>query len=111
MESQPPMEYQISGVLMLISGLFNGLISMIYVFMLIWVCVGVIWLIPALIALGEVIVGLMVLTGARVPGVQVVSALGILNAIMLCNIWGAVMEGVAIVLQIQPKVTGYLAEG
>lgn len=108
MQVQTPMEYQISGMLMVISGLFNGFLAFIWFIMLIWVCVGVMWIIPMMIALGEVLVGVMVLTGARVPAVQVMSILGLVNSLILFNMWGAVFEGIATVLQFQPKVRGYL---
>lgn len=107
-EEQTPMEYQISGMLMLISGLFNLVVSGIYVLALVWVCVGVLWFIPMLVAIGEIAVGAMVLAGVRVPGVQAMSVFGLINSILLCNIWGAVFEGVATILQFQPKVRGYL---
>ncbi|MCA9569692.1 MAG: hypothetical protein KC656_17720 [Myxococcales bacterium] len=105
---QTPMEYQISGVLMVVSGLFNLMISGIYVLGLIWVCVGVLWLIPMFVALAEIAVGAMALAGVRVPGLQVVSIMGMISSMFMCNIWGAMFEGIAAVLQFQPKVRGYL---
>lgn len=108
MQQQTPMEYQISGMLMVISGFFNGFLSLIWFFMLIWVCVGILWVIPMMIAVGEILVGVMVLAGMRVPVVQVMSILGLVNSLLLFNMWGAVFEGIAVVLQFQPKVRGYL---
>lgn len=109
MENAPtPMNYQISGMLMLISGLFNLFISGIYVLGLVWLCIGVFWLIPMMMAVGEVIVGVLALAGVRVPGLQIVSALGVVNSLVLCNIWGAAFEGIAVVLQSQGDVKGYL---
>lgn len=108
MENQVPMEYQISGLLMLISGVFNGFLAMMWFFVFIWVCIGVMWIIPMCVALGEVIVGILVLAGVRMPGLQVMSILGLVNSLLLFNMWGSVMEGVAVVLQFQPKVKGYL---
>ncbi|MCB9676592.1 MAG: hypothetical protein H6737_15860 [Alphaproteobacteria bacterium] len=108
MSSQPPVQYQISGVLMLISGFFNGFLSLMWFVMLIWLCVGVMWLIPLTVACVEIVIGILVLAGVRVPGVQVVSILGAINSMFLFNMWGAIMEGIAAVLQFQPQVTGYL---
>ena len=111
MASSPPVQYQISGGLMLISGLFNGFLSLLWFVMLIWVCVGVMWLIPFAMACVEITVGILVLAGVRVPGVQVVSILGGINSLFLFNMWGTVMEMIAAVLQFQPVVTGYIAGG
>lgn len=108
MQQQTPMEYQISGMLMVISGFFNGFLSLIWFFMLIWFCVGILWVIPMMIAVGEIAVGVMVLAGMRVPVVQVMSILGLVNSLILFNMWGALFEGIAVVLQFQPKVRGYL---
>jgi hypothetical protein len=105
---QTPMEYQVSGMLMLISGLFNLMISGLYVLGLVWFCVGLLWFIPMFVAIGEIAVGAMVIAGVRVPGVQVMSVFGLVSSVFLCNIWGAVFEGVATVLQFQPRVRGFL---
>ncbi|MEZ4316591.1 MAG: hypothetical protein R3F61_03785 [Myxococcota bacterium] len=108
MSNQPPVQYQISGVLMVISGFFNGFLSLMWFVMLVWVCIGVMWLIPLVVACCEVVVGILVLAGVRVPGVQVVSVLGAVNSMFLFNMWGAMMEGIAAVLQFQPAVGAYL---
>jgi len=109
MSSSPPVQYQISGGLMLISGLFNGFLSLLWFVMLVWFCVGMMWLIPFAMACVEIVVGILVLAGVRVPGVQVVSILGGINSLFLFNMWGSVMEMIAAVLQFQPAVTGYIA--
>ena len=106
--AKPPIEYQVSGLLMVAAGLFNGFMSLIWFLSLIMLCVGVLWLIPMAIALGEVIVGLLVLAGVRLPGLQVMAVLGAVNSVFLCNIWGMLFEGGAAVLQFQPKVQAYL---
>ncbi len=107
-QSKPPVQYQVSGVLMLMSGLFNGFLAFIWFIGFIWLCIGIMWLIPMAVACGEVFLGILVLAGVRVPGVQVMSILGAVNSMLLFNMWGAVMEGIAAVLQFQPQVTEYL---
>ncbi len=105
---QTPMEYQISGMLMVVPGLSTVIIPSIYVLGLVWICVGFLWFIPMFVAFAEIVVGAMVVAGVRVPGIQVMPILGLVNSIFLCNIWAALFEGVAAVLQFQPSVRGYL---
>lgn len=107
-ESLTPMEYQISGVLMVVSGMFNIMISGLVFLSLVWVCIGVFWLIPMFIGMAEIGVGVLAIAGVRIPGLQAVSVLGLLNSMFLCNMWSALAEGVAAVLQFQPRVRGYL---
>ena len=93
--------YRVSGGMTLLSGLFNGLLSAIWFLSMIWVCVGVFWLIPMAIALAQVLLGgLMLATGKQFKLTAFVPMLGIVASMCNFNFFGSVLDIVAICLGI-----------
>ncbi len=64
---QPPQEYKTAGILTLIAGILNVLVSLIWMVMFIWFCVGVLWAIPLVIGVLEIMTGIGAMQGTPKP--------------------------------------------
>ena len=106
----PPGHYNTAGTLMLISGVINALLSLYLVLILIWVCVGVVFLIPLAGGLAEIITGLAVVRGQTRPAAPTLSIVGIISSALCCNPIGLVLEIVAQALFRTREVTLWLEE-
>ncbi|MBT3221276.1 MAG: hypothetical protein HN348_19510 [Proteobacteria bacterium] len=105
-----PNDYKTAGIFMLIGGVMNFLIAIMWVFIFIWLCIGVCWIIPAGIALAELIMGIMIVQGNRQPSAMYVAILGIVNGVMLFNMWGMIMEILAVVWLTKPEVQEWMQD-
>jgi hypothetical protein len=108
---KPPQSYTTAGVLMIISGLFTAMASLALVGGLIWVCVGVFWILPLIVGIVEIGVGALMLGGSVQPRARAVSILGIVAALLSGNLIGLVCEIVAMVQLGSPEVDRYLLLG
>ncbi len=96
--------YRVAGALMLLSSLWNMVMSAIWFFSLIWVCVGVFWLVPGLLAVVYAGVGIyMLATGAQVKPIAFAPAIGLLISLMNFNFLGMAIDVVALIM----GVVGY----
>jgi len=48
---------RLGGLLMVMSSLWNGFLSLVWILAMVWVCIGVIWLIPLVMAVGVFCIG------------------------------------------------------
>lgn len=103
-----PQEYKNAGIMMLIAGVINMFVGFIIFIIYIWFCIGVFWLIPMAVGLGELLVGVMMLQGKRVPNSMVISILGLIAALFNCNWIAVVLEILAIVFTQKPDVQAWL---
>ena len=93
--------YRVSGGAMVVSGLFNLLIAGVYILSLIWVCVGIYWLLPGALALVQVLVGIgMIATGKSIKPMAFAPALGFLTSALNLNFFNFFFDLVAIGLGI-----------
>jgi hypothetical protein len=69
----PPNDYKNAGIFMTIAGVLNAFTAFVWFISLVWVCVGVMWLIPMFVAFAEIGVGVMVLTGKRVGQIKAIA--------------------------------------
>jgi hypothetical protein len=93
--------YRVSGAMMVISGLFNGLMSCLWVLSFIWVCVGVFWFIPMILALAEIVIGIvMIATGRQVKLTAFAPFLGLVASMCNMNLFGSTFDLIAIALGI-----------
>ena len=56
---------RVAGLMMVISGSLNAAVALLWVLSLIWVCVGLLWLIPLAAAIVEVVTGLCMMILGR----------------------------------------------
>lgn len=93
--------YRVSGATMVLSGLFNGFLSFVWFFSLIWVCVGVFWLIPMALAACNIGVGiLMLVTGRQFKMAAFAPFMGLIASVCNMNLFGSSLDLVAIGLGI-----------
>lgn len=103
--------YRVSGGAMVLSGLFNGLMSLVWVLSFIWVCIGVLWLIPLALAVCNVIVGvLMLATGRQFKLAAFAPVMGLISSVCNFNIMGGVLDVTALGLGIGGFVAGNQAD-
>ncbi len=104
-----PAQYRAAGALMVASGVMNLMVGAIWFLSLVWMCVGVYWLVPMAFAIGEIVVGLLALWGIRMRFARAAAVMGAINGVLLFDVYAIAMQGVAFVLQLQPDVAGWLA--
>ena len=98
--------YRVSGGAMVLSGLFNGILSFIWFLSLVWVCVGVLWLVPLVLAAANVGVGIMMLvTGKQYRLTAFAPFFGLIASICNFNMFGGMLDLVAVGLGIGGFVT------
>jgi len=104
-----PQEYKTSGIFMLISGIMTVMVSLGLVFGLIWICVGVFWVLTLAAGIFEIVIGVGVMNGQPKANAKTVSIIGIVAALLCGNIVGMVMEIMAVVNLGKPEVANWLA--
>ena len=93
-----PERSTMAGTLMIVSGVLTTLASAGFFFGLIWVCVGVFWLVPMAVGIAEIFVGAAIMGGQPTDRVRTVSALGILSALACGNLVSVALEVGSLVL-------------
>lgn len=107
----PPQEYKLAGIFMLVSGIMNVLTSAALILTLIWICVGVIWVLPLAGGIFEIVIGAQIMSGKRTTNGKTASIIGLISAVLCFNIIGIVMEILALVWFGKPEVERYIATG
>lgn len=106
-----PQSYQTAGILMLISGILTTLVSLGLILSLIWLCIGVFWVLTLAVGVAEIAIGAMILGGGKQPSGKVVAILGIIAGFLSGNMIGVVLEIVAVIMLSNAEVTAYLTDG
>lgn len=105
-----PSEYTTAGVAMLVSGVFNLWFGAMVFVMLVWVCIGFLWIFPILIGVLEIVTGARMLAGQRVHSALPVGALGVVASLLNFNVFSLAAEVVALALVTSAPVARWLAE-
>lgn len=106
---KPPQEYTTAGVLMIVSGATNVMLSMMLVLSTIWVCcIGVIWIPSLVIGVLEIATGAMMTSGRSRHDGSIAAMLGVLFSVVNFNVIGVCLEAVAIAMLYHPKSTAWL---
>ena len=93
--------YRLSGGFTLLSGLYNALISFILFLTLIWICVGVWFLIPMMLSVVQITAGIVMLVmGRKQKELGFLPALGMLTSMLNFNITALFFDMAALVLGI-----------
>ena len=87
MAQNPPVQYQISGVLMVVSGMFNGFLSLLYIALFIWVCIGVFWFVTAAMGAWQAFIGWQMYNGQVSPQAKMSTMVGIGGGLLSFNIF------------------------
>ena len=70
-----PNEYTNAGALLLVAGVLNLVIGATLLVSLLLACVGVFWVVPMAVGLGEIAMGVSVLNGNRRPNAFLVAVM------------------------------------
>jgi hypothetical protein len=100
--------------MMLVSGIFNVLVSAgILIGLLLSVvglCVAPIWLLTLVGGVVEIAMGVGVMQGSPRPSALPVSVVGLVSAVLCGNMLGMILEILAMVYLGKPEVAGWLAD-
>lgn len=98
--------YRVSGGVMVLSGLWNALMSGLLFLSLIMFCVGIFWLIPLLLSFCNIGIGIaMIVLGRKVPPFAFAPFLGMIASLCNMNFLGITLDLVAVGLGIGGFVT------
>ncbi len=97
---------RVSGGVMMLAAIWNGIFSFLMFITMIWVCVGAWWLVPMVLAVVEFFCGLaMVVLGHNVRPLAFSPFLGLIVSLCNLNIMALFMDFVAIGLGVGGFVT------
>lgn len=105
-----PQEYTTAGVLMLVSGITNVVFSMVWVLSCLMICVGVLWFIPMVVGVLEIITAVSMMNGKPRHNGQITAGIGLLAGIASLNVVSICCQAVALGLLSNPRVTGWLEQ-
>lgn len=89
---------RLGGFMLLMSSLWNGFLSFIWVFAMIWVCVGVIWLIPMVLAVVTFGIGIAALAMGHQKWTIAGPILSMIVSMCNFNVFGFMMDFVSLAL-------------
>ncbi len=103
-----PKGYKNAGIMMLVSGIKNTIVSLILILCLIWVCVGAFWFLTVAGGIAEIVIGIMILNGSPVRSARTMAILGLVSGVLCGNIIGVALEAIALSELSKPEVEQYL---
>ena len=106
---EPPNAYRVSGALMIASGLINASVAAVWVLSLFVVCVGLLWIVPMAIGLGEAVVGLLLVLGVPIRFGRAAALIGLVNGALLLSPPSVALEVLAFVFLQQDGSQRYVA--
>ncbi|MEM9195057.1 MAG: hypothetical protein AAGF12_38150 [Myxococcota bacterium] len=102
-----PQDYKTLGIFMLISGIMNVLVSISFVLVFIWICVGVVWILPLAGGIFEIVVAAQIMGGKPQPNAKTAAIMGLISGVICFNVIGIVLEILALVQLGKPEVAQY----
>lgn len=73
--------------------------------------VGAFWLLTMPIAIMEIVIGALIMSGRQVGNPRVYAILGIVNSVLCLNIIGVVLEAIALSQMSKPEVEQFVLHG
>lgn len=109
--SDVPNEYKQAGQLHMAAGAINALTSLVWVVAFLIVCVGLLWVVPLLMSLGQAYLGYRMSQGDRIKNPMVVGGLGVAAALFNMNPIPGALSAFGWHLLGQPPCQAYLSDG
>lgn len=103
-----PKAYKDAGLMHLIAGILNFITAGVWVLAWIWLCVGVLWLVPMGLAAWQAYVGYEMQAGRRVGQAGNMGIIGLVTSFFNFNIFAIVLSVLALMKAKEPDVAGYL---
>ena len=104
-----PKSYRDAGLMHLVAGILNFITAGVWVLAWIWLCVGVLWLVPMALAAWQAYVGYEMQAGRRVGQAGNMAIVGIVISFFNFNIFAIVLSALALLRSREPDVAGYLS--
>ncbi|MES2640931.1 MAG: hypothetical protein V4850_15685 [Myxococcota bacterium] len=105
---QAPKSYTDAGALTILSGVMNIIVGGLLFLTMVWVCVGVLWLVPMAVGVFQVVVGISMNGGKRTSAASYISIVGIIAGVCNFNPLGIGAAVLAMLKVKEPEVAGYL---
>jgi uncharacterized membrane protein YczE len=105
-----PQAYKNAGIFMLVSGIMTCLLSMVWIFSLIWILVGCFWVLTLVVGIFEIVIGVAMLQGSYKPNAKTVQILGIVASFLCGDMIGVVMEVLALMQLNQTEVQEWMSQ-
>lgn len=105
-----PAAYKNAGLANLIGGALNAFVSFWYVLGMIWICIGIFWLVPMAASGWSAYVGWQMYNGEATPSAKNASIAGIVGALFSFNILSAAASGFAFMQLGNDEVKGWLEQ-
>lgn len=102
-----PPPYGTAGTLMMISGLLNVITAFVWVAVFIWVCVGIIWVVPLGMGAYQAYVGYTMTQGPQRSG-KIAAIVGIVAGLFNFNPFPAILAIVSLVNLNKPEVAEWI---
>lgn len=105
-----PNDYKTAGILNLVGGGLTLLVSGLYFLSLIWVCVGVVYLVPMAMGAWQAYVGFNMNNGQPQGQAKTAAIVGIVSGVLTFNIIALIASVVAMMNVNKPEVAGWLEQ-
>ena len=101
-----PNDYKNAGIIMLVAGIINLMLGGVWILGSMCMCLNS-W-VTLVVAIAEIGVGIMILTGNKVPAAKFVSIGGIVGGLLSLSMMAVGLEVFAFILLGKPEVEEYL---
>lgn len=105
-----PAPYKTAGIVNLACGAFTVITNLLWVLSMIWVCIGVFWLIPAAAGGYQAWIGWQMYNGQPSPAAKNAAIAGIVGGLFGFNIITAIGSGFAMMQVGNDEVKGWLEQ-
>jgi hypothetical protein len=95
-------------MLMMVGGVLNAVTSFFWFISLIWVCVGIFWLVPLAVGAWQAWVGYQMNSGQRQPSAKMAAIAGLVSGVFAMNPIPIVASLLAMTKVQKPEIVGYL---
>jgi hypothetical protein len=106
---EAPKSYKDAGLMNLIAGILNIITAGVWTLSLIWLCVGIVWLIPLGVGAYQAYLGFQMQSGTPNAGAKNIGLIGLIAGVCNFNIFAIVLSVLAMQKAKEPEVAGYLS--
>ena len=108
---EAPTEYKTAGTILLVGGILNILTAGVWILSFIWVCIGIMWIVPLAIGAWQAFVGYKAMNGEVQPSAKMAGIAGIVAGVFNLNPL-AIAAGVVGMLNVdKPEAKAFLESG
>ncbi len=103
-----PNDYKNAGIANIIGGALNVMMALLWTLSLIWICIGLFWLVPAAMGAWQIMVGLKMYNGEPNSSAKNATIAGLVAGALNFNIMSIGAGIFAFMMLGKPEVAGYL---